>query len=282
MRPYSCQRRTARNSFRLPVDCAFINSTSIACYSPIENNTAARKFKCSIAAEPWLSQTRKRKQSARMGLDIPDPSAWEQLWERGIAPGEYFDREAPSPALVELLSGGTLASGGAALVPGCGRGYEVLAIAASGIFDAVVGLDLAPTGIEAAKAYAAGKPGAEKVEYRCEDFFSYQGIKGGFRFVFDYTFLCALPPELREDWARKNAELIAPDGVLVTLMFPLGKPLSDGGPPYGLSFATYEELLGKVGFQAVQGPRILPDELCHHDRGSGGSGIALWKRLGQF
>jgi methyl halide transferase len=212
-----------------------------------------------------------------MGIDIPDPSAWEKLWERGIAPGDYFDREAPSPALVDLLSSGTITSGGSALVPGCGRGYEVLAIAASGMFDSVIGLDLAPTGIQAAKEHAVGKPGVDKVEFRCGDFFLYEGIPGGFKFVFDYTFLCALPPELREDWARKNAELIAQDGVLVTLMFPLGKPLSDGGPPYGLSFAAYEELLGKVGFVVVQEPRILPDELCHHDRGAGSSGIALWK-----
>jgi methyl halide transferase len=209
--------------------------------------------------------------------DADGVNRWEQMWQRGIVPGDFFDRECASPALVDLLSRSGVKDGRSAFVPGCGRGYDVVELAASGLFGSVIGLDYAPTGVAAAKEFVASKPGTERASLVCEDFFKYKGVDGGFSFIYDYTFLCALPVGRRPEWARKMAELIAPDGVLVTLMFPLDKPLSDGGPPYGVSLAIYDELLGDVGLEVVDGPHILPDALAHHDRGAGQSGIAHWK-----
>ena len=59
-------------------------------------------------------------------------------------------------------------------------------------------------------------------------------------------FLCALPPEQREDWARGWARLIATGGELVTMMFPVD-PEKEGGPPYAVSPELYTELLTPVG-----------------------------------
>jgi Thiopurine S-methyltransferase (TPMT) len=59
-------------------------------------------------------------------------------------------------------------------------------------------------------------------------------------------FLCALPPEQREDWARGWARLIAAGGELVTMMFPVD-PEKEGGPPYAVSPDLYTELLTPVG-----------------------------------
>lgn len=47
------------------------------------------------------------------------------------------------------------------------------------------------------------------------------------------SFLCAMPPSMRPQWASRMAEIIKPGGVLVALMFPLEE--KEGGPPFGLS-----------------------------------------------
>lgn len=50
------------------------------------------------------------------------------------------------------------------------------------------------------------------VLFKTLDFFSFDIPEGGFQVAYDYTFLCALPPSLREPWGRRYAELIAPGG----------------------------------------------------------------------
>lgn len=186
--------------------------------------------------------------------------SWEDMWASGLERGDYFDANAAHPALVDLLSSRVLpgGAGARALVPGCGRGYEVCALAECDQYDAVVGLDLAPTGVAAAKAHAAEVGGAavEKVEWVCGNFFEYKG-GDGFRLVVDYTFLCALPVEMRKDWARKMAELVEVGGVLLTLIFPLLRSPDEGGPPHGVNFEMFETLLTEAGFQAIEQPTIL-------------------------
>lgn len=99
-------------------------------------------------------------------------------------------------------------------MPGCGRGYDLLALASTPVCTEVVGLDLSPTGVQAARSYIAEATHVEDtVKSKCRvevgDFFAYEEKKGGgFDFIYDYTFLCALPPELREDWAKKMASLL--------------------------------------------------------------------------
>lgn len=65
-----------------------------------------------------------------------------------------------------------------------------------------------------------------------------------FALAYDYTFLCAIPIELRKPWAARYAEIVHPGGVLVALMFPLDGDRV-GGPPYSLSPQLYDELLGE-------------------------------------
>jgi methyl halide transferase len=191
--------------------------------------------------------------------------SWEEVWAGGLARGQAFDATSCHPALVELVASNTLLADAAcagpsrALVPGCGRGYEVCALAESGLFESVVGLDIAPSGVAAAEQHAQGEGGraAARTNFVCADFFDYAPEGGGFHTVVDYTFLCALPPARRGEWAEKMAELVAAGGVLITLIFPLLKKLEDGGPPFGVSFQLFEELLCRAGFEALQSPALL-------------------------
>lgn len=39
--------------------------------------------------------------------------------------------------------------------------------------------------------------------------------------AFDYTFLCALDPSVRERWAQHYADIIRPGGELLTVVYPM-------------------------------------------------------------
>ena len=69
------------------------------------------------------------------------------MWNNGIAIGQAFDMGCPSPALRRFIDDDEIPSG-TALVPGCGRGYDVWALAAPD--REVVGLELSNKAIESA------------------------------------------------------------------------------------------------------------------------------------
>lgn len=100
-----------------------------------------------------------------------------------------------------------------------------------------------------------------------------QGFQG-FDVIYDYTvsiniglyelsklasfltrlqFLCALHPSMRQGWARRMHELLAPDGVLICLEFPLWKDLTLPGPPWGLK-GVYWNLLAMGGNGIINQP----------------------------
>lgn len=43
--------------------------------------------------------------------------------------------------------------------------------------------------------------------------------------AYDYTFFCALPPSMREAWAKRYSELLNPSALLLCLEFPIGGSL---------------------------------------------------------
>ncbi|KAI0835160.1 S-adenosyl-L-methionine-dependent methyltransferase [Hypoxylon sp. FL0890] len=187
-------------------------------------------------------------------------SAWAELWDAGQT--HFWDRGKPSPALIDWVesrpevlpshTGPRLT----ALVPGCGKGYDVVMLALHA-FDAY-GLDVSRKGVETAEAYAAAEflePSAYNfaseenrlayspgnLKFIEGDFFKRDWEKKigiddfkGFDLIYDYTFLCALAPEMRKDWALRMSELLSPNGVLACLEFPLYKELTAPGPPWGL------------------------------------------------
>ncbi|KAK1688850.1 S-adenosyl-L-methionine-dependent methyltransferase [Colletotrichum godetiae] len=164
-----------------------------------------------------------------------------------------------------------------ALVPGCGKGHDALLLANLG-YD-VLGLDFSPTAIDEAKenqkavvaaAAATGDgDGAEpdvnairqpngaesgSVTWLSGDFFSDSWLEAWprenktFDLIFDYTFLCALPPTARPQWSSRISSLLNPStGRLICLEFPSGKPLSQPGPPWGLNPDIYLALLTRPG-----------------------------------
>mmetsp|Transcript_34985 Transcript_34985/g.96767 ORF Transcript_34985/g.96767 Transcript_34985/m.96767 type:complete len:228 (+) Transcript_34985:49-732(+) len=205
---------------------------------------------------------------------------WEKMWSRGVGRGQAFDVGQASPTLVGELARSMHATraGMTALVPGCGRAYDALALAQHG-FEKVQAVDLSQSACDAAQQELkeAGCPEAAKVEVACVDFFA---LQGSFDFIWDCTFLCALDPSVREQWASKTQSLLAPGGVLLTCVFPICSKV--GGPPFAMSVPLVESLLETVGLELVDVREDLPPDQKHAPGGAGslgdvGTALMTWR-----
>jgi SAM-dependent methyltransferase len=155
---------------------------------------------------------------------------WEQRYRSRDTP---WEKGAAHPALSAWLERNTLT--GRVLVPGCGSGHDVRALAACGA--EVTGLDVAPSAIEAAGRF----PRAASETYVTGDFFHPPADwAGGFDGIFEHTCFCAIDPADRQAYAASAAALLRPGGRLLAIFYL--DPGHDGdGPPYG---CTREELDG--------------------------------------
>lgn len=220
------------------------------------------------------------------------------VWSKGLAPGQAFDICTPSPVLVQYIQEGKVPEG-RALVPGCGRGYDVTALASP--TRKTFGWEISPTGIEAAKKRlnelsTEECPHKENTIFELVNFFDVVPSTDAekFDFIYDYTFLCALGPSIRQDWARKMSELMKPGGELLTLIFPINADREGTiHPPFPVTLELLKGLLEPVGFECLE-LRLLPKELCHPGRDGteenaitgmngekiiGKSGVGRWRKL---
>merc|ERR1712028_191356 len=212
---------------------------------------------------------------------------WEELrgQQGGLPKGSRFDVAGSSLTLMAELSRSVHATrpGMTAFVPGCGRAYDAIALAAHG-FESVVAMDLSPSACEAAREElrSSSSPAADRVEIRCGDFFAHNELSS-FDLIWDCTFLCALDPSVREQWADRMSALLAPGGELLTCVFPIGE--REGGPPYSMTVDLVTNLLQPVGFEAVEVLDQLPMEEQHRRPGDElesvlgrGTALVTWRQ----
>ena len=158
---------------------------------------------------------------------------WEQRYRTGDMP---WEKGAPHPAIVEFLQREPMR--GRVFVPGCGTGHDVRAIAATS--DEVVGLDIAPSAIVAAKK----QPLAGGEVYFLGDLFALPAeMCGTFDWVVEHTCFCAISPTMRGDYVRTVASVLKPGGRFFAIhyMTPDMDP-DEAGPPFGTSAAELDEL----------------------------------------
>lgn len=199
-------------------------------------------------------------------LHSPSSGGWDKCWEEGLTP---WDLGKPTPVLVHLHQTGSLPKG-RTLIPGCGSGYDVVTIACPKRY--VVGLDISGKAIERAKKLSAPLQNAAHFTFLSEDFFTWQPPEL-FDLIFDYTFFCAIEPDMRSAWAIRMRDLLKPDGELITLMFPISEHV--GGPPYKSRVSDYEEVLLPVGFEAQS---IVENDLAIGAR-KGREKLGRWKKI---
>ena len=94
-----------------------------------------------------------------------------------------------------------------------------------------------------------------------------------------HSFLCAIPPDLRGDWAKQMKALSSPSARLITLMYPLpaspDAPPEVGGPPFELKESDYHNLLDE-DWELIWIKRL--DKAQRHTGAPGGEGLGVWKR----
>lgn len=156
----------------------------------------------------------------------PTRDFWQQRFEANDIP---WDRGAANPHLAVWLAGELAPC--RILVPGCGSGHEVAALAAKG-FD-VTGLDYAPEAVARTRARLAESGLAAHVVEA--DALAWMP-DAPFDAVYEQTCLCALYPDRWQPYAMQVARWVRPGGRLYALFMQALRPgAADGqieGPPY--------------------------------------------------
>ena len=139
---------------------------------------------------------------------------WEACYCAGQTP---WDKGAAAPPLLEWLAGPSRGLAGDVLVPGCGFGHDVRAIAATGHARRVVGLDLSGAAVARSRAF----PAAGGETYVEGDLFTLPlAWNGRFDWVFEHTCFCAIDPARRAEYVRTVADALRPDGQLLAIFLP--------------------------------------------------------------
>jgi len=164
---------------------------------------------------------------------------WQGVYDAGPMP---FDLGQATPALCDWLDGHPL-DPGRALVPGCGRGHDVIELARRG-FDAL-GVDFARSAVRDARALAAKDRTTARFLER--DLFSLLADPGRqepwealpsleertIDLWWENTCYCAIEPARRGEYANIAARLVRPGGTLLFLAFPLdARPAKASAGPF--------------------------------------------------
>jgi methyl halide transferase len=162
----------------------------------------------------------------------PRDLEWQRRYEQNDTP---WDKGKPAPPLVRYLAAHEIT--GRILVPGCGKGHDVRALAAqSGA--AVVGLDLSPAAIAAAAEIVPQFSMAGSASFVVGDFFQMPAERrASFDWLVEHTCFCAIDPKRRKDYVLAAASALRPGGKIFGIFYL--NPDVETGPPFAV---TSEEL----------------------------------------
>jgi len=153
---------------------------------------------------------------------------WQRRYEEKDTP---WDKGMAAPPLVHYLRENTIA--GHVLVPGCGRGHDVRALARQPGCS-VVGLDLAPAAVAEASRLDATLGVGSAIDFITGDFFKLSGdLKGSFNWIVEHTCFCAIDPSLRPDYVAAAASALQPGGKFFGIFYLT--PDVESGPPFAVS-----------------------------------------------
>jgi SAM-dependent methyltransferase len=123
------------------------------------------------------------------------------------------------------------------LIPGCGNAYEAGHLLETG-FNNITLIDIAPALTSALEARFE-KDWGKKINIITGDFFEHDDK---YDLILEQTFLSALPPGKRPQYAEKMRSLLSPGGRLVGVLF---NKVFEVSPPHGGSAEEYRLLFQK-------------------------------------
>jgi thiopurine S-methyltransferase len=176
---------------------------------------------------------------------------WLERWERAEI---GFHQDEINPYLARYWKKLSLARGGEVFVPLCGKSQDMVWLRQQGCF--VLGVELSPVAVqdffhEQGKSPERVSGGrfenyiADGICLACGDFFDLRKEDmAKVNAVYDRASLVALPPDMRERYARHLVDIL-PRGtkiLLVTFDYPQAEMQ---GPPFAVSVKDVEALYGK-------------------------------------
>jgi methyl halide transferase len=156
-----------------------------------------------------------------MSAASPGIEFWRSRYREGRTP---WDLGGISPAAQALVAR-WFPPAGRVFIPGCGRGYEALHLAARGY--AVTALDIAPEPLLDLRVQARVRGVA--LEVREGDMFALPAeYEGAFDVFLEQTCLCALDPARYADYEALAYRVLKPGGALLGVFMQV--PFDDGPP----------------------------------------------------
>jgi methyl halide transferase len=165
-----------------------------------------------------------------------EKSFWEERYQNRQTGWDIGSCSPPLQTIFQQLSSRDLHI----LIPGAGNAYEAAWLHQHG-FTHVHVLDFARQPIN---QFESLFPEFPKNHIHLEDFFLHQGK---YDLIVEQTFFCALPPSMRESYAQKMTELLAPGGEVRGVLFNRD---FENRPPFGGSVGEYSTLFSRY-FQEV-------------------------------
>src|SRR5688572_715667 len=153
---------------------------------------------------------------------------WTQRYNEGTIGWDVGKASTPITTFIDQLANKELKI----LIPGAGNAYEAEYLWKKGFNDVYV-LDISPVPLD---NFKKRNPEFPEHQLLLMDFFE---LKNNFDLVIEQTFFCAIPRNLRPDYAKKMHEVIKPGGKLAGVLF--GIEFEKEGPPFG---GTKTEYLG--------------------------------------
>jgi cyclopropane fatty-acyl-phospholipid synthase-like methyltransferase len=148
-------------------------------------------------------------------------------WQRHYDEGDLgWDLGQVAPPFIKLFESKTILPG-KTLIPGCGRGHEVIYLAENGF--EVTAVDYSPGAVNHLKSTV------QERNLKCEvlhmDFFGIDSAHNGvYDLLIEQTFFCAISPEQRSSYVSTVARALKKGGMLAGLFYHTGE--EEGGPPF--------------------------------------------------
>lgn len=179
-----------------------------------------------------------------------EPEFWIKRWETGDI---GFHRDDVQSGLEQFWPQIASNSKSRVFVPLCGKSLDMRWLAAYG--HRVLGVELSAQAVEAFFENEGLSPEVRReesfsvyskgpYEIWCGDLFELpQSIFADVSCFYDRASLVALPPEMRDKYAQRLADMLKPDvsGLLVSLAY---NPAEMSGPPFSVPKAEVEALFG--------------------------------------
>ncbi|MBO6798234.1 methyltransferase domain-containing protein [Maricaulis sp.] len=156
---------------------------------------------------------------------------WEQRFQENSTP---WERSRLHPVISDWASAGVFQPGSRVLIPGCGRSPELVHLTSLGL--KVTGFDLSETAIGWQRERLEER--GLDAELIAGDAFTW-APSHPIDLIYEQTFLCAIPPALRETYEACAYRWLKPGGGFLALFM---QKTERGGPPYACSLEAMHTL----------------------------------------